>query len=318
MVNLTNSVATFTFNETSTAVTPAIALLYINDTYGTGLNVTATQVVYVQPVQWVCPAGTVGSGAVGWNSNSAGVFQNTGDLINLGQADFSMSVWSYVLADGKNYFASQSYYPPSTYQVTGSAMSILYTGPEQNPEAYGISFVMGWTTTGTNSWAAVDYLYNAQFNNTAQWGHWAFTFVASTQSMSIYFNGLLVAQSGGASWATIAAQQPRGSWQLGIAPITYGTSSKRYGNYWMDDLRVYTRAVSAAEVWSMFAYNAYPNTNGLYMHYSFDEGSGTVFHDSVNHFDVPVWNYMASGATQPYYPSWVRLQTQLSSPPPPP
>ena len=304
-VNLSNSQASFTFSETSTAATPAIVTLYINDTYGTGLNVSALQVVYVQPVQWLCPAGTVGSGAVAWNANSAGVFQNTGDLINFGQADFSMSVWSYVLADGRNYFASQSYYPPSTYQVVGSTMSTLYAGPEQNPEAYGISFVMGWYTSGASAWSAVDYLYNAQFNNTAQWGHWVFTFVASTQSMSIYFNGLLVAQSGGASWATIAAQQPRGSWQLGIAPLTYGTGNKRYGNYWMDDLRVYTRAVSAAEVWSMYAYNAYPNSNGLYMHYAFDEGSGTVFHDAVSHFDVPVWNYMAAGAIAPYYPSWV-------------
>ena len=305
VVNFTNSQAFFTFNETNSIITPAIVTLYINDTYATGLNVSSVQVVYVQPAMWACPSGTVGSGAVGWNGNSAGVFQNTGDLVNFGQADFSMSVWSYVLADGRNYFASQSYYPPSTYQVVGSTASTMYAGPEQVPEAYGISFVMGWYTSGSSSWSAADYLYNAQFNNTAQWGHWVFTFQAQTQSMSIYFNGLLVAQSGGASWATIAAAQPRGSWQLGIAPITFGTSSKRYGNYYMDDLRVYTRTVTAAEVWAMYAYNAYPNSNGLYMHYAFDEGSGTVFHDSINHFDVPVWNYMAAGATSPYYPSWV-------------
>jgi hypothetical protein len=298
-VNFTASQASFTFNETTTAVTIPVVTLYINDTFQTGLNVSSQLTVYVQPKYNACPTGTQGSGAFwfGPNTFTAGVFQNTGDLVNLGTGDFSMTVWSYVLQDSRQYFASQSWYPSVTYQVPGSTMSTFFAGPELLPTSYGITMNMGWYTSSATAWAEADSLSNGQFNNTAQWAYWVFTFTAATQSMAIYFNGQLVAQKGGASWATISGQQPRGSWHLGLAPLPGGsTNNNRWAQFmWMDDLRVYLRALTPTEITSAYSYNTYANTAGLYMHYTFDEGLGWVYHDSVSHFDVPAWNYIVNG-----------------------
>ena len=301
-LNFSNSAASFAFNETTTSGTPAVVTLFLNDSYATGLNVSAQLTLYVQPRWNVCPAGTQGSGALWFAPNSAGVFQNTGDLINLGTGDFSMSVWSYVLADSRQYFASQSWYPSTYYQVVGSTMSTMFAGTEQIPTTYGVSLAMGWYTSSATAWQEANYVANSQFNNTAQWAHWVFTFTASTQSMAVYFNSRLVAQKGGASWATIAGQQPRGSWHLGLAPLNVGRFAT---NLWLDDLRVYTRALTPTEIGAMYTYNTYANPAGLYMHYAFDEGLGLVSHDSVSHFDVPSWNYMNTGGTTVYAPTWL-------------
>ena len=304
-----SATAQFTFNETTSSTTPLPVTLFVNDTYGSGLNVSAAQLmVYVQVHTYSCAAGSVGSGALYFH-NSAGVFENTGDLVNLGQADFSMSAWVWIVSDAKNYFASQAWYPQLSYGTSGATTATFYAGPEGNPQGLGVTFLMGWYTINAtaHSWTYADYLWNSQFQFVGKWTHWAFVFQSSTQSMNIYYNGVLVAQSGGASWGTIAGQQPRGSWHLGIAPFR-GSSNN---NFWLDDLRVYLRPLSATEVWSMYAYNAYPNTQSLYMHYAFDEGSGLVYHDSVNHFDVPA--YLTSSVAQwvGYMPNCLPTTTTL-------
>ena len=286
-------------NVTSTA-SPVPVVLNLLDTFLTGLNVSSTLTILLQSSSSTCANGTRGSGAVNFQSNAAGILHNTGDLVNFGGGDFTLLVYAYVLGAslyaGPNYFASQSYYPPG-YNFTGSQVwNSLFVGPDQVPEVGGMTFDMCYYTTNNTYPYYLSYndLSVGAFSQYGQWVHWAFTFTSSSGSQQIYYNGVLVGQRIGQAWSLLG--QLLGSWQLGMAPITSAANQAlysfgfNYGNLMLDDLRIYTRVVTQAELTQIVEYNVYANTANLYMHYAFDEGGGVVMHDSVNHFDVYGYN----------------------------
>ena len=82
---------------------------------------------------------------------------------------------------------------------------------------------------------------------------------------------------------------------MGFTPVEWYTrnwtkiTETMYPYLVIDDLRVYQRKLTDYEPMQMFKYNVYSSPANLYMHYAFDEGQGAVFHDSVGHFDVPLY-----------------------------
>ena len=299
-VALSSGQTILVFYENTLSATPAPVVLSFSDTAGTGLNASSQQAVYVQPAVSVCSSGRLSSGAVAFNNNSGGLFQNTGDLLSFGSGDFSMAVWAFVSVDGPNYFASQSYYPLA-YTQSSTIFNTLFIGPEQQPEALGVTFDMAFSSGGTGSWAEYNVLSVAPFAQVGVWTHWVFNFNAATSNQTVWCNGSLVGQRTATAWSVLGALL--GSWQLGIAPITFGKGMTStcsgcavvnrpgpYSSILMDDLRAYSRHLTDAEIVQQALYNTHTNNAGLQVHYGFDEGTGSVMHDSVAHLDVPTWN----------------------------
>ena len=311
VVTLVNGNAFIVYAErVPSSVVPSPVILSLSDTAGTGLNVSSTLTLFVQLASSSCPAGTQSSGAVYFNSTAAGITHNTGDVINFGTGDFSLTVWAYVIGPslyaGPNYFASQSYYPAG-YTGTGSPVwNSLFVGPDGVPNPGGMTFDMNYYSTNATYPYLLSYnsLSVAQYAQYGQWVHWAFSFSASNASQTIYYNGALVGERIGFAWSLLGSLQ--GSWQVGIAPITTGANTllynygMNYANVLLDDMRVYTRALYPNEPAQMVKYNVYPNQANLYMHYAFDEGTGQVMHDSVNHFDLYGYN---NGVNMPIWSS---------------
>ena len=147
-VALTGSVGTFTFTDSNAGV----VVLSLTDSSNTGLNLSySAQSVYVVLSSSVCPAGTVSSGTLDWTGDSCGTLHNSGNLVNLGvgSGSFSLTTWIYLNSDNQaNYIASMG---ASTTYYTSTSVSTFFIGPEQVPEAGGMSFVMGEPTRPHNS-----------------------------------------------------------------------------------------------------------------------------------------------------------------------
>ena len=151
----------------------------------------------------------------------------------------------------------------------------------------------GVVKSSLTSWAEYNQLDVAQFAQVGQWVHWAFNFDASANNQTIWYNGVMVGQRIGTPYSVLG--QVKGAWNLGFNPVelypryAIKNTETMYPYLVIDDLRVYQRKLADYEPMQMFKYNVYSNSANLYMHYAFDEGQGAVFHDSVGHFDVPLY-----------------------------
>ncbi len=138
-------------------------------------------------------------------------------------------------------------------------------GMWKNPSGSSHSFQFRWANT-----AGPDFLSSSSVATTDTWIHVAGTFDTATTTGRIYVNGVLEGEvtNGDAPTAT-----------LDDIRIGYNQSSGEPWKGRLDDVRVYSRALTAAEI------NALPGmttdiTSNLQGHWKFDETSGTSTADS--------------------------------------
>jgi hypothetical protein len=104
------------------------------------------------------------------------------------------------------------------------------------------------------------------------WQHLAMTFDSATVTVNLYKNGVLL----GSSTGTGSPQDDSaGSLFLG----NMSTADQGF-NGLIDDARIYNRALSAAEVATLYNWHIYPPATGLAGYWKFDESAGTVAADS--------------------------------------
>jgi len=81
----------------------------------------------------------------------------------------------------------------------------------------------------------------------------------------------------------------------------YGTSAQTYLNGIVDDVKIYNRTLSAAELLEQYQQGIYDNDSGLVGVWHFDEGSGnTAFDSSGNANDGTIYNGTVPGASWLY------------------
>ncbi len=105
------------------------------------------------------------------------------------------------------------------------------------------------------------------------WHHAAASLVASTRVLTLYLDGVQVAQT------TLAALSPTGS-SYGVAIGRNGSA----GGGWrgkLDDLRIWNVARTGAQIASSFRSELSGTPGGLVGNWKFDEGSGTVAADTT-------------------------------------
>jgi hypothetical protein len=141
---------------------------------------------------------------------------------------------------------------PQNYQV-------LWAGPEQlqwGSDAGGVGTEAGFDALPLNTWT-----------------HVAVTWNATTKSAKFYVNGVLNSTQ---TDATIVEQSST------LVDLSFGTIRGGESDFFagpMDDVRVYNRELTAAEVKQLYlkgqALPTPPNNLGLVGYWSFDEGIGT-------------------------------------------
>lgn len=108
--------------------------------------------------------------------------------------------------------------------------------------------------------------------NMGVWYHAAAVWDSSASSLMLYLNGALV---GTQNFAGHTPTVNAGS------NLTFATGhSSEYLKGTMDDARLYNRALSAAEISTLYNWHTYPATTGLVGYWKFDESSGTAAADS--------------------------------------
>lgn len=120
------------------------------------------------------------------------------------------------------------------------------------------------------------------------WTHIVMTYSANT--VTLYYNGEF---SGTAAYPGTVVNPPNGTAYLGNDPAS---PSNRWWNGRIDEVRVYNRAFSAAEVNSLYTNNRSPLLDSVYGHVQ-EAGNDIRFRDSDNTTNLNYWveRFTASG-----------------------
>ena len=109
--------------------------------------------------------------------------------------------------------------------------------------------------------------------NTGTWYHVVGVWDASSSNLMVYLNGsLVVTQNTGASVPVTSSGSG-----LKVGSDSGGTSR---WNGMIDDVRLYNRALSAAEITTLYNWHVSPPSSGLVARWKFDESGGTTALDS--------------------------------------
>ncbi|HEY6329988.1 MAG TPA: LamG-like jellyroll fold domain-containing protein, partial [Blastocatellia bacterium] len=142
--------------------------------------------------------------------------------------------------------------------------------------------------------------------------HWAITFIRSTSQVFFYKNGVFD------SAVTIPPPNLPGNVNQSVPTILGAdfASPTRLLNATLDDVRIYNVARTATAVASDFAAEVPGNSANLVGYWTFNEGSGTVVHDSTANGDGGT--LQGSGvsfttATQRVLPTGTRISNTIST-----
>lgn len=126
--------------------------------------------------------------------------------------------------------------------------------------------------------------------DTNSWTEFTFTFDCATGEAKVYFNGVKKGATqisdfrGPIDWNTASGDitdGPRGFY------IGYSYNSDRCFDGNMAEVRVWNRVLTEEEINQPFqAYSVEPDSPGLVAYWKLDEGSGNLFHDYANGYDL--------------------------------
>jgi hypothetical protein len=206
---------------------------------------------------------------------NGGYFDGVDDYVQIGdsnsldvssEATFAVWVNSNSFASHTNVFQKVNTDSDASYMLY-EGTSVEYSGPTFRPH---IRTSSGWRYGAIN------------FNpTTGAWYHVVYTYKASTGEMKAYINGQPYAIT--FSSAPVAGETIR----TGNAPLLIGKDTRgiNYFNGKMDELRIYNRALSPAEVSALYNY-----APGPYVYLSFDDGSGSTITDKSGNGYSGTWN----------------------------
>jgi hypothetical protein len=218
-------------------------------------------------------SGSTGGGDLQLSPNPGLIFNATNGLVDIpingtlqpGTSDWTVEFW----LNGWQPGASTDVDP-----VISSRES--YASPSEDGWAVAIDHgtgqmhaVMGDGTKG------FDVTSTGTVNNSLQ--HWAVTFIRSTSQVFFYKNGVFD------SGVTIPPPNLPSVVNESV-PVILGSDAlagSRFLNSTLDDVRVYNTARSATAVASDFAAEVPGSSANLVGYWTFNEGSGTVVHDST-------------------------------------
>uniref|UniRef100_A0A7V3J940 DUF2341 domain-containing protein n=1 Tax=candidate division CPR3 bacterium TaxID=2268181 RepID=A0A7V3J940_UNCC3 len=209
-----------------------------------------------------CPSGA-GSQPTTGKFGNAGYFDGSNDYVDIGNKDslnfgtqsFTASFWV------KN--------PPSTYGRVVSKMNYTGTGDPNDEAGWYVSAIssgLDWGIgDGTNIWTKPTYSYTF---TTDQWYLITGVFDREKGFFYGYVNGSLVGSTNISQYGSINNNR---RFLIGRRDC----SSPSYFNGFLDEVRVYNRALSPAEVRALYEW-----APGPVAHFKLDDGSGTSPIDS--------------------------------------
>ncbi|MDD5518382.1 MAG: LamG domain-containing protein, partial [Candidatus Omnitrophica bacterium] len=113
------------------------------------------------------------------------------------------------------------------------------------------------------------------------WYHVVGTFSVNEGKLKVYVNGVLEGETD----KTAAINLAGSPFTIGT---NYGSGQQDFANGTIDEARVYSRALSAAEI------RYHYNRGGPVAHWKFDEGSGTTVYDSTSNNNDGTMYYMST------------------------
>ncbi|AUY48376.1 LamG-like jellyroll fold domain-containing protein [Streptomyces sp. CB01881] len=99
------------------------------------------------------------------------------------------------------------------------------------------------------------------------WHHWACVFVRDTREQIVYRDGVEVGRR--------TCDMP----YAGLGGLTLGRGARSFGRGELDEVRIWLRPRSGAEIAADRGRRLIGNEPGLAVYYRFDEGTGTTLHD---------------------------------------
>ncbi|CAN3978183.1 LamG-like jellyroll fold domain-containing protein [Kitasatospora purpeofusca] len=103
------------------------------------------------------------------------------------------------------------------------------------------------------------------------WHHWACVFVRDTREQIVHRDGVEVGRR--------TTEMP----YAGLGGLTLGRGARSFGRGELDEVRIWLRPRSGAEIAADRGRRLIGNEPGLAVYYRFDEGSGTTLHDQTDH-----------------------------------
>lgn len=238
----------------------------------TSFNSRAFRCPAFEPMVPLAATGGVESSyAVGFDGSNDYININTAASIK-GLTSYSVSVWAKpkALVSGNVY----SIWFESINTDGTTARSRLFF--ENASGSYNnVANTVGVRFRASDGESATTFSAGANAVSVGLWYHIVFVFDSVNDSHKIYVNGRLR----GTSTASVAGHDNTtpASVTIGVA----GTSSSEWLNGAVDDLRIYNRALTDAEVQSIHRNSSSPPTSGLIRYLPLDEGTGTTVTDSI-------------------------------------
>jgi hypothetical protein len=254
---------------------------------------------YCNGVSWVVMAPTINlpptNGLVGYwklddgsgtSALDSSANNNTGTLVNSptwaagyynGALTFNGTTQYVSIPSSANYDSTTGTWAGWFKTAQTPASSFLIMGRhDASASENGITVVLLssgalFATIKTNNVTSVMDISGGSGLNDGKWHHWAFTF-NGTSPASLYLDGVQV--------NTVT---PNSSWSFNSQSVRLGIPMDSYwGDFSgsLDDIRIYNRVLSAAEVATLHSYHISPPSSGLAGWWKFDESSGSAAADS--------------------------------------
>ena len=187
-------------------------------------------------------------------------FNGTSDYVNIPSSTTTQNLSSYTFTAWINGSSLSTNYNPIFFKQSGSAADI---------EIYGGNGGVTYAHNRSNGGSFQFHYGNALPIN--QWVHFAVTYTAGG-NLQTYINGVLD--------ETVAFVTPlTNTYPLNLGRVTTFTTDYLNGN--MDEVSVWSRVLSAAEISAMFSDGGLPaDQTSLVAYYDFDDGTGTTLTDS--------------------------------------
>ncbi len=192
-------------------------------------------------------------------------FDGSNDLVSAAQATtsntFTISAWIYPTRYGNSDTGNGIFYQGTGLNLLGTVLWVG-TGPTIGTNTLGMRYEGGAIGKANNNVISLN-----------AWQQVAVVYSAGTATF--YVNGVQQGTASGmGSGAPASNLSYLGYW------YDY-TNAARYFQGSMDDVRVYNRPLSAAEITTLYNWHVSPPSSGLIDWWKFDESSGTVATDSA-------------------------------------
>ncbi|MFF7638236.1 LamG-like jellyroll fold domain-containing protein [Kitasatospora sp. NPDC008050] len=203
------------------------------------------------------------------------VAELSGSALQLADSDFTVEFWARRTATGgrEDFLVGHG-------AAAGARLRSLHIG-FRSDDTFAFAFY-------------ADDLNVAQRTTDTDWHHWACVFVRETRQQIVYRDGVEVGRR--------TTDMP----YAGLGPLTLGRALGSFGRAELDEVRIWNRPRSGAEIAVDRGRRLIGNEPGLAVYYRFDEGSGDTLFDQTDN---------ARNATLRGGPAWITSQAPIGENP---